>query len=112
MDTACMQYFLDEVSQRHSESYILMVVDGAPCHIAKDIRVPDNIKLLALPPYSPDFNPQENIWDELREKFFKNVVFDSMDSVEGQLTIALQHLDNNPETVRSISTWDWIILPL
>jgi transposase len=112
MDTFCMEYFLNEVSKRHKEKYVLMVTDGAACHGAKKLKVPENIKLLALPPYSPDFNPQENIWDEIREKFFKNVVFDSMNAVETRLTEAALYLDNNPGIIKSISSWNWITEPL
>lgn len=109
MDTPCMEHFAKEVSKRHPDSYILMILDGAACHTTKKISLPENIQLLTLPPYSPDFNPQENIWDEIREKFFKNKVFDSMDAVEDQLIIALNHLDNHPEIVKSISSWKWIM---
>ena len=104
-----MEHFAKEVSKRHPDSYILMILDGAACHTTKKISLPENIQLLTLPPYSPDFNPQENIWDEIREKFFKNKVFDSMDAVEDQLIIALNHLDNHPEIVKSISSWKWIM---
>jgi hypothetical protein len=72
MDTVCMQIFLDAVSAQFKHEYIAMVLDGAPNHRTPRLKVPDNITLIFLPPYSPELNPKENIWDEIREKIFKN----------------------------------------
>jgi transposase len=47
--------------------------------------VPDNITLLHLPPYSPQLNPNENIWDEIREKIFKNYALKSIAAVLAKL---------------------------
>ena len=85
VNTGCMQLFLDEVSARHPERRIIMVLDGASWHRSKALKPPSNMQLLSLPPYAPELNPVEHIWDELREKFFHNKAFDSMDAVEDQL---------------------------
>jgi hypothetical protein len=71
-----------------------------------------NIYLLKLPPYAPDLNPIEHVWDELREKFFHNRAFDSLDALEDQLMLVLTTLEKNPETVRTIVSWDWIVSSL
>jgi transposase len=68
MTTARMAEFLARVSQSHPSELIVMVLDGASSHKAKDLPMPDNIRLLALPPCAPQLNPQEHVWDELREK--------------------------------------------
>lgn len=112
MDTQSMNIFLKEISQRHLQDYILMVIDGAACHRGGELKVPDNIKLLQLPPYSPQLNPVENLWDEMREKRFGNIVFDSMESVENRLVSALLDFESNPDLMRSITGWDWIISPI
>jgi len=62
-----------------------------------------------LPPYSPERNPAELLWDELREKNFVNRVFDSMSGVVKQLR---QGLRRNPKAVASLTGWDWIIRSL
>ena len=85
-----------------------MVVDGAGWH-KTEFKLPDNLKLHFLPPYSPELNPQEHIWDELREKWFHNIVFDSLDALEDQLVLALKTLEYDPGVVKSIAGWDWII---
>ncbi|MBP1777093.1 MAG: transposase family protein [candidate division NC10 bacterium] len=74
MNTVRMGEFLIQVSQAHPQEFIVMVVDGAISHKAKTLVIPDNIRLLPLPPYAPELNPQEHVWDELREKEFPNRV--------------------------------------
>ena len=69
-----MSLFLAEVSARHINEEIFMVVDGASWHRANELIVPSNMNLLPLPPYCPELNPVEHIWDEIREKWFPNVM--------------------------------------
>jgi transposase len=108
-NTPCMQIFLDEISRRYAADRIVMVMDGAGWHKSGDLKVPKNIRLLSLPPYSPELNPVENIWKEIREKNFHNRIFPSLDAIEDHLLISLKHLEDHPEITRSISSWDWII---
>jgi len=108
-DTDCMQIFLDEISLRHREEKIVMVMDGAGWHKSKSLKVPDNIRLLLLPAYSPELNPVEHIWDEVREKGFHNRVFSSLDALEDHLVDELARLENTPEITYSIAAWPWII---
>lgn len=109
VNTECMQLFITEIARRYPQENIVMVVDGAGWHQSKSFLMPSNLKLLFLPPYSPELNPQEHIWDELREKYFHNQAFDSMDALEEQLLVGLRHLEQSPAIVRSISAWDWIL---
>jgi hypothetical protein len=64
--------FLNLVARKFAGQDILLVLDGAPNHRCGDLVLPDNILLLFLPPYAPELNPKENLWDEIREKIFKN----------------------------------------
>jgi len=108
-----MSVFLAEVAQRHPHDDILMVLDGAGWHRAKDLRIPENMRLLPLPPYSPELNPVEHLWEEIREKWFPNLVFDSLTGVEDRLVEALAALENSPQRVARIAAFDWIVsIPL
>ena len=108
-----MSLFLAEVAHRHREEFILMVLDGAGWHRAKDLEIPHNMKLISLPPYSPELNPVENLWDEVREKWFDNLVFDSLDAVEDGLEEALATLEKEKRRVQSITAFEWIVnIPL
>ena len=108
-NTICMQIFLDEVALRYPDDRIVMVLDGAGWHRSSDLIVPANVKLLALPAYSPELNPVENIWEELREKWLTNRVFADLDALEEQLLRGLKQLEDHPEITKSISGWSWIV---
>ncbi len=110
VNTACMQLFLNEVSTRHPNERIVMVIDGAGWHRAHALKAPPNIYLLKLPPYAPELNPIEHIWDELREKNFHNRVFPSLDALEDNLVDALKALEEDPDTAHSIVSWSWIMV--
>lgn len=109
VNTACMQLFLNEVAQRYPNERIVMILDGAGWHRSGKLTEPANLRLLSLPPYAPELNPVEHLWDELREKHFHNRVFASLDALEDQLEHGLRELENHPETVHSITAWVWII---
>ncbi len=112
MNTPAMSIFLKEISERHPEDYILMVMDGAACHSGGELQIPDNIELLLLPPYSPQLNPVENLWDEMREKWFGNTVFDSMETVEDRLVNAILDFESDSKKMKNITGWDWILNPV
>ena len=108
MNTEEMSGFLRQVSQRYPDDFILMVVDGASSHKAKALETPENIALIALPGYSPQLNPQENVWDEVREKNFPNRVFSTMETVITQLTAGMSNLCSQPAKLISLTAWSWI----
>jgi len=105
----CMQIFLDEVAAHHPQERLLMVLDGAGWHQSKSLQLPANLRLLRLPPYSPELNPVEHLWDDLREKAFHNRVFERIDALEEHLTIALRAMELDQPRVRSIVSWPWIM---
>ena len=82
VNAQAMSLFLHEVSQRHPDDFILMVMDKAGWHVANDLVIPENMRLIFLPPYSPELNPVEHLWDEIREKWFPNKVFNSLKEVQ------------------------------
>lgn len=108
MNTDYMGQFLAQVSAAHAEEFIIMIVDGASSHVAKALVVPENIRLYRLPPYAPELNPQEHLWDELREKEFPNRVFADMAGVIKQLEAGLPRLAQEPSRIKSICAWPWI----
>jgi transposase len=106
--TDAMTLLLAELSRRHPDEVILLVVDGAGWHWAKALEVPANVRLIAQPPHSPELNPVEHLWEELREKWFANALFTSLDAVEDQLVEALVALEDDPARVASRAGFDWI----
>src|SRR5437588_3600042 len=80
-NTECFQVFLEVLARKFARQDILLVLDGAPNHRCGDLAVPANVTLLYLSPYSPELNPKENLWHEIREKIFKNYALKSTDAV-------------------------------
>lgn len=109
MDTLNMSAFLDHLSQRHPEDFILMVMDGAPSHRSQDLAIPKNMALVRLPPYSPELNPVEHLWDEIREKEFANRVFDSLGAAIAQAARGLKRFEDSPHALQSLTGWSWIL---
>jgi transposase len=105
----CMQVFLDEISVRHPNDKIVMVLDGAGWHSSQALKIPHNRYLLPLPPYAPELNPVEPIWDDLREKYFHHLAFDSLDALEDRLEFALNTMETDQPTVQSIVRWPWLV---
>ena len=113
VNAEAMSIFLEEVASRHPDEFIIMVMDQAGWHKSKDVRIPENMRLVWQPPYSPQCNPVEHIWDEIREKWFPNLVFKSIEDVENTLVQALVVLENDRDRTQSITGFDWIVsIPL
>jgi transposase len=101
--TAMMNLFLEEVSQTFPAHFIVMQVDGAGWHHAHDLIVPENICLIKQPPYSPEVNPVEHVWDELREKYFHNRLFPSLQALIDVLCHGLNVLTADRERLCSLT---------
>ena len=76
--------------------------DDIGWHKSESLMIPDNLRLLSLPPYSSELNPVEHIWDDLREKELHNRVFDSIDSLEDHLEKALHDMEHDHDRICSI----------
>jgi transposase len=109
INSTCMQLFLNEVAARYPDERLVMVLDGAGWHKASALKVPKNMRLVFLPPYSPELNPVEHIWDEVREKSFGNLAFNTLDALEEHLEEALRTLEQDKPRVKSIVAWPWIM---
>jgi len=109
VDTEAMSIFLAEVSSRHPQEFVIMFLDRAGWHRSNNLRIPENIRLLWLPPYCPQCNPVEHIWDEIREKWFANRVFNSLDAVEDTLFDALVNIENDPGRIQKLTGFEWVI---
>lgn len=67
-----MNVFLKELSEQYKEDIVLFVCDGGVWHKAKNLEVPSNIFITHIPPYTPEMNPIEQIWKQIRSMGFKN----------------------------------------
>ncbi len=108
MKSEDMSRFLEQVSESHRDDFVVMVLDGAPSHKGKDLKVPENIAIVPLPPYSPELNPAEQLWKVLRRDYFANRVFDSLDAATRQAEKGLADIASNSEQVKRLTNWPWI----
>jgi len=106
-NTICMNIYLRELSAEYPEDYIVLVADKAAWHTAKGLKIPDNIEIIPLPPYTPEMNPIEQIWAWLRLHGFRNEVFLTLDKVVDRLCVTIRSLSS--VTVKSITHRDWIL---
>lgn len=104
-----MSMFLASVAERHADEFIVMVMDQAGWHVAGSLQVPPNMRLVFLPPYSPELNPAEHLWEALREDWFANTVLHDLDAVEDALDDGLVTLESDPGRVQKMTGFDWIV---
>ncbi len=107
-NTEMMNLFLEHVSEDFKDFFVIMLMDQAGWHTAKKLKIPDNIKLLPQPAHSPELNPVEHIWEDLREKAMPNKAFKSLDQLEQALCRRLRELDGQPEMVRSMTNFPYL----
>ena len=102
-----MNLFLNELSKTFSEDYIILVCDGAAWHKSKALIVPDNIELIFLPPATPEMNPIEQIWKEIRKRGFRDEIFKTLEKVIERLCETIRSLP--PDIIKSITAREWIL---
>lgn len=108
-NTDAMNLFLADFSLAYNHYRIIMCLDGAGWHTCKELVLPDNVRLLKLPPYAPELNPTEHIWDYIREqKHFNNYTFETLDEVEENLSKALKELNSEHVTLSSLCNFSWM----
>ncbi|VKB68836.1 glycyl-tRNA synthetase subunit alpha [Streptococcus pneumoniae] len=84
-NTEWMNVFLEELSQAYPDDYLLFVMDNAIWHKSSTLNIPTNIDFTFIPPYTPEMNPIEQVWKEIRKRGFKNKAFQTLEDVMNQL---------------------------
>lgn len=93
--------YLEEFSKYKPREMKIVIIDNAGFHSLKDYTIPENIKLIRIPPYSPELNPSEKIWAFIKQRF-KNKVYQSIEELKNWLHgFVVQEL--LPDLVKSIT---------
>jgi transposase len=96
------------MAAREPEAIHVVLWDGAGFHPGDgDPGAPTNVRLIALPPYSPELNPVEKLWDQLKDRLC-NRVFASLESLEAVLTEALREFWQDARRVVSLIGNGWL----
>ena len=106
-NTDCMNVFLSELAKAYPKDRILLVCDGAMWHKAKALVIPERITLAFIPPYTPEMNPIEQIWREIRTRGFRNEVFDTLEKVVDRLCDVIKNLPAS--VIQHITGRQWIM---
>jgi transposase len=106
-NTAWMNKFLAVLSDKFKDDYIVLCCDRASWHTTSKLETQDNIVMFYLPPYTPEMNPIEQIWKEVRKDGFKNTLFNSLKDVMDKLEITLNSFTK--DDVKSVCGRDWIV---
>jgi len=108
-DSACLQAFLDAFRQRcapDADAKIAVVPDGSGSHTGAQVRWPAGLQRLRLPPLSPELNPAERWFEELRAALADRV-FDTLADREAALTEALRLYWEEPQRLVRLLAYPW-----
>ena len=100
VNTEVFEAYLREFSQHKPKEYKIVVIDNAGFHSTKNIEVPENIALLRIPPYNPELNPCEQIWQYIKNRF-KNQRFETIEDLKKWLHNMVNEMDK--QTIKSIT---------
>ncbi|GAB6045813.1 hypothetical protein JCM11957_14110 [Caminibacter profundus] len=84
LDSICFNEYLKNLSEKFRNDNIVLIMDNASFHKSKKLDIPKNIKIEYLPPYSPELNPQERRFEDIK-KFLKNIIFKTIEELEKKL---------------------------
>jgi len=106
-NTVCMNLFLSGLSKAFPDDMILLGLDQASWHTTKNLVVPDNIQLFFLLPCTPEMNPMEQVWKDIRKRGFKNEQFVTLEKVVDRLCEVIRSFSSHD--LFCISARDWIL---
>ena len=105
-----MNDFLEEFGkQLKPGEHALLLMDKAPYHTSAKLKVPPNVTLIELPPCSPELNPAELLWREMRMKRLANRVFKTMEEVDEAMTESWKELVSDANRLQSLCGFGWIL---
>ena len=107
VNTELMNTFLTGLSGiLAADEHAVLTLDNAGWHVAKALRVPDNITLMPLPAYSPELNPVERLWAWLRSHYLSNRVYTDYQHLLRETNQAWMTLDE--ATIKCVCAWPWM----
>jgi transposase len=103
MNTAVINLFLEQFSRELPAGvHAVLIWDGAGFHTGGDLVVPGNVSLIQLPPYSPELNPVENLWHDLRSHHWSNRRYRDYDELQEEAMRSLCAVCDDTETIKTV----------
>lgn len=106
MNTDCFQCFLEKLSEEFSDSTNVLPNDNAGIHKAKRLTIPENIRLVFLPAYSPELNPIERFWEHIK-RYTKGKIFSDLSEMKDYVADILKNISE--KTVASLVGYSYIL---
>jgi transposase len=100
------QIFLEEFAQHYQETLNIVLMDNGSCHTAKSLMIPENLVCLFLPPYSPELNPIERLWREVKEPWAW-VLAATIEELEHRVEMLVTHYSH--ATIRSLTSYPYVV---
>jgi transposase len=109
LDSVCFEAFVQQLGEQYAQALNVLVVDNAPAHTAHTLQLPDNVVLLFLPPYCPELNPIERLWEDLKSR-----ISATDQTVRTELNALREHVAEiinryTLEQLRSLTGYDYIL---
>ena len=109
-DSEAMNHHLQAIGRAVTPgAHAVLVLDGAGWHVSRTLEPPDNITLVCLPPYSPELNPVENVWEYLRKNNLALRIHDTYDDIVDVCCKAWTDLFAAPARIASITRRKWAV---
>lgn len=105
LTTANMQVFVDAFAAAYPTTFNVILLDNSAVHTTPRLRLPANVALVFLPPYSPELNPVERLWHDLRGRMAWRT-FDDLNRLEAELCTQLAHY--TPTVVQSLTGYPYL----
>ena len=105
VNSTCMNVFLDHMEKELGDREIFLVMDGAGWHKSKGLKIPKNIEIIYLPPYSPELNPVERLWLYIKQHTIKNKIYETISLLEDSICDFIKNL--KIEQIKQICNYDY-----
>tara|TARA_B100001964_G_C14140131_1_gene557032 strand:- start:88 stop:411 length:324 start_codon:yes stop_codon:yes gene_type:complete len=103
-----MQLHLNEISKQITKGYhAVIVMDKAGWHLANDLKIPKNITIIKLPPYSPELNPMEQVFQQLRKLKLSNTCYKNYEEIDQSCVDAWNKFVLKKRNIKNLALRDW-----
>lgn len=110
VNTEVMNQYLSDFSHHLERTvHAVLILDGAGWHTSAHLVIPDNMTLQYLPPKSPELNPAELPWREIRQKYTGNQVYRTVEELDDAVAQAWLAISTDKVAMRSLCGFDWIL---
>lgn len=104
-----MESFLQEFTDYYKDYRLVMIMDRAGWHNDDTVKQFDNLKIIKQPARSPEVNPAENLWEHIKENYFRNRLWKTLGDLSDKLCEVLKDLFEDRNTVKNLTGFHWII---